>query len=148
MWQKGHQIRWQFEWVTKKSDKIFTKNCDKFGASQNVSPTLSPDWSQNSVNHQLCHQIHHQICHQIPWGSYMLNSYIDGIQVGWSIIFHFVHKFTCWCAPTAPTKCWSALSDRHLSSQYILRCTFCFSKTTLCFLWLYNLGSPAWRMIE
>ena len=67
MWQKGHQIRWQFKWVTKKSDRIFTKNCDKFGASRNVSPTLSPDWSQNSVNHQICHHI----CHQIPWGSYI-----------------------------------------------------------------------------
>ena len=61
MWQRGHQIGWQFRWVTKKSDSIVTKNCDKFGDSKNVSPTLSPDWSQNTVNHQ----IGHQICHKI-----------------------------------------------------------------------------------
>ena len=72
MWQRGHQIGWQFRWVTKKSDSIVTKNCDKFGDSKNMSPTLSPDWSQNTVNHQIGHQICHKICHQTPWGSYML----------------------------------------------------------------------------
>ena len=69
MWQKDHQIRWQHKWVTKKSDGIFTKNCDKYGDSQNVSPTLSPDWSQNKVNHQIDHQICHKILlsHQKEW---------------------------------------------------------------------------------
>ena len=74
MWQRGHQIGWQFRWVTKKSDSIVTKNCDKFGDSTNMSPTLSPDWSQNTVNHQIGHQICHKICHQTPWGSYMCSS--------------------------------------------------------------------------
>ena len=72
MWQKGHQIRWQYKLFTKKCDSIVTKNCDKYGDSQNVSPTLSPYWSQNKVNHQIDHQICHNICHQTPWGSYML----------------------------------------------------------------------------
>ena len=77
MWQRGHQIGWQFRWVTKKSDSIVTKNCDKFGDSKNMSPTLSPDWSQNTVNHQIGHQICHKICHQTPWGSYMPKAWLS-----------------------------------------------------------------------
>ena len=54
------------------SERYVTKSCDKLGDSQNMSPIISPDWSQNSVNHQIVHQICHKICHQTPWGSYMV----------------------------------------------------------------------------
>ena len=46
-----------------------------------MSLTLSPDWSQNSVNHQ----IHHQFFHQTLWRSYMCHAaqILSKPQVTW-----------------------------------------------------------------
>ena len=100
---------------------MFTKNCDKFGASQNVSPILSPYWSQNSVNHQICHQMFHQICHQIPWGSYMqcLPQYIEpdmlpGQYLQWDGIL--TQAADSACAPPCGRHVgfmWDAMCCRH-----------------------------------
>ena len=78
MWQKGHQIRWQFEWVTKKSDRIFTKNCDKFGASDLVTNYVTKR-SPNKVTILVSHQKEWYNVHQKLWQIWCLTKCVTNI---------------------------------------------------------------------
>ena len=59
MWQKGHQIRWLYKWVTKKCDIA-----------------LSQTIVTNMVTHKMCYQHCHQIDHKIRWITKLITKFV------------------------------------------------------------------------